>query len=166
MTKNYKKGITLVELVVVIIILVLLAVIAMYNTNKPLQEAEALTVISEFRTVYQAVSNIKDNYNAGHDLVEGEDYCEEVRRDDGSWYALYGLQDYSEDPRRNKYDEAMLSKYLGIPELKRSYEYRINPKYSSSDVEVRYFDGRSVKVNGFKVKTYEDLQNVRGEITK
>jgi Tfp pilus assembly protein FimT len=162
MNKIFKKGVTLIELVIVIIILILLAVIAIWNTDKSMQEAEAATIISEFKAVYQAVTMIKDNYNAGYDLVQNHDYCETITDDDGeTWYVIYGLQD------DDKYDEQLVTKYLGLTELKRSYEYKINENGSySSDVDVRYYNGRSALVSGFRVKTYEDIRNVRGEITK
>ncbi len=157
-----KKGITLVELVVVIIILILLAVIAIWNTNRPLAQAEGATVLTEFKAVYQAVNTLKDNFNAGYDLVQGKDYCTKIGPDDNGdfWYVIYGLQsgDY--------YDEKVVNDGLGLQELKRNYEFRLNEDEIGSDVSVRLADDAYILYNGIRIKTYEDLQTVRGEITK
>lgn len=166
-----KKGLTLIELVVVIIILILLAVIAIWNTQNTISRAEAATIISEFKSVYEAASTMKDMYDAGHDLVEGEDYCEKVDYGESGesdiWYVVYGIQDYSGDVDANKYDEKVVKDFLGIDELKRSYEFKISEDYESfSTVAVRYYDGRYVEVAGYKIRTYEDIQNAKNEIVK
>ena len=157
-----KKGITLIELVVVIIILILLAVIAIWNTNRPLAQAEGANIATEFKAIYQSVSTLKDNFNAGYDLTQGVDYCALSSPDENGdvWYIVYGKQDI------DKYDEKVVSDGLGLQDLQKSYEFRLNEDSFSSDVSVRYIDDRYVLYNGIKVRTYEDLQNVRGEITK
>ena len=162
-----QKGVTLIELVIVIIILILLAVIAVWNTQNTISRAEAATIISEFKSVYEAASTMKDLYNSGHDLFEGKDYCEKVTRSDGEWYVVYGIQDYTTDESTNKYNEKVVKEFLGIDELKRSYEFKISEDdTNSSDVEVRYYGNRYVTVSGYDIKTYEDIQNAKNEIVK
>ena len=156
-----KRGITLIELVVVIIILLLLAIIAIFGTRKVSEKAEAASVISEFKSVYTSVTAMKDMYNSGYDLIEGQDYCEKISDASGdSWYVIYGLQD------GDKYNEELVNKHLGMDELKRSYEFRIYEKKFNSDVEVRYYDGRYTVVSGYNIRSYDDIKNVSPEITR
>ena len=160
MKRFLNKGMTLVELVVVIIILILLAVIAIWNTDKPLQEAEAAVIMTEFKAVYESVSTVKDNYNMGYDLVQGKDYCTVWNGLGYDWYVIYGIQDSS------SLNDNVLTN-LGLQDLKRSYMFRINEDDpNSSDIEVRYFGNRYVSIAGYKIYSYEDLQSVKGEITK
>lgn len=158
-----KKGITLIELVVVIIILILLAVIAIWNTRPTTQKGETALILSEFKSVYEAVNTMRSLYNAGEELVEGQDYCEKKQYGDETWYVVYGLQDYSGDPAANKYNENVVKKNISVDELKRSYEFKLNESYESNkdDVEVRYYNGRYVDIDGYRIRTYTDVQNIK-----
>ena len=120
------------------------------------EKAEAAAVISEFKSVYTSVNAMKDMYNAGYDLHSGEDYCEKS----GDWYIIYGLQDGA------KYNEEIVTKHLGMDELKRSYEFKINEDEFNSDVQVRYYDGRYTIVSGYNIRTYDDLRSVSSDITR
>ena len=164
-----KKGITLIELVVVIIILILLAVIAILNSKPTQERAEYAAVLSEFKAVYTAVNTMKDLYNQGYDLVPGEDYNEIADYGSGDlWYVVFGVQDYNEDPNLNKYDERIVIKHFGVDELKRSYEFKIHESnlLDQDDVEVRFYNGRSVNVAGYEIRSYEDVQSIKNELSR
>ena len=162
MKNTSKKGITLIELVVVIIILILLAVIAIWNTNSSMTKAEAMVVINEFKAVYQAVSVMRDNYNLGYDTTLGKDYCEILPDASGDWYVVYGIDSPA------FYNDEVVTKYLGIDELKRSYDFRWMAEngHELNDIEIRFHGGKHVDVAGYSIGTYEELRSIQSEIAK
>ena len=162
MKKFLQKGVTLIEVVIVIIILILLAVIAIWNTDPSMKKAEATVILSEFRAVYQAVSSLRDSYNLGYDLSVGKEYCDIVSDPSGDWYVVYGVDTPS------FYNDEVVTKFLGIDELKRSYDYRWtdNEGRELKDIEVKLHGNKHVEVAGYSINSYEELKSIRGEITK
>ena len=165
-----KKGITIIELVVVIIILVLLAIIAIWNTNGTIRRAEAATIMNEFKAIYSAATVIKENYNNFIDYSPepGLNYCEITPDPSGDWYTVYGVEALKDEDTKAKFNDTVITEGLGIDELKRSYDFRWRDNNGNDlkDIEVRFHDGKMVDVAGYRVRTYEELQAVRGEITK
>ena len=168
MKKSSKLGITMIEMVVVIIILILLAVVAIWKTGDSMERAEAMVVLNEFKAVYNAASSLRESYNLGYDLTEGKDYSDKLADPSGDWYVVYGVDVLQQEGKKDLFNEEIITQHLGIDELKRSYDFRWmdNNGNELKDVQVRIHDGKYVIVSGYNVRTYEELQNIRSEITK
>ena len=160
MKRMSKKGITIVELVVVIIILILLSIIAIFNTNKTMVMSEAMAYKQEFTALYTALTNLQMQYNLGEiEYTQGEHYYssrEDADDNNNTWYTVYGLNNYSEEG----YSEKIIEN-LGLDELKRSYEFRLyDNKTEKDDIAIRFIGNDYVEINGYKVRTYEDIVNL------
>ncbi len=154
-----KKGITIIEIMIVVIILILLAVIAIFNANKPMEMAKAMSIKEEFGALYTGLTNLQTLYNLG--LIEytsGEHYSSSFEDDNHDiWYIVYGLDNASNNADDNKYDEKII-KNLGLDELKRSYEFRMRDyALDKDDIKIRFLNNEYVEVNGYRVRTYDDI---------
>ncbi len=158
-----KKGITIIEIVIVIIILILLAVIAIYNANKPLGMAQVAAYNQEFRSLYSALSYMKDRYNNGLiDLDEGEYFYSSFERDGDTWYTIYGLNQtgISTDTGFIETNEHIIEN-LGLSELKFSYEYSLrNESANKDDIKIKLLGDDYIDIKGYKIRTYDEMQEL------
>ena len=153
------EGMTIIEIMIVVIILILLAVIAIFNANKPMEMAKAMSIKEEFGALYTGLSNMQTLYNLG--LIEytsGEHYSGSFEDENHDvWYIVYGLDNASKDPYENKYNQHVIDT-LGLDELKRSYEFRLrNYSEDKDEIVIRFLNNEYVEVNGYRVRTYDDI---------
>ncbi len=159
-----KKGITIIEIIVVIIILMILAIIAIYNSNKSFDMAKLAGYNQEFTSVYQALTNIKNQYDYGLiDLTSGEHYYSSYNKSGDTWYTIYG-NNKTVDSSDEGFVEAneRIVKELGLSDLKLSYDYRFKEnKNGKSELELKLSNDDYIEIKGYRVRTYNDMQNLK-----
>ena len=159
-----KKGITIIEIIVVITILMILAIIAIYNSNKTYDMAKLTAYNQEFVSLYGALTNVKNQYNYGLiELTSGEHYYSSYTKSGDTWYTVYGMNEISEseDPDFIEVNEKII-KSLGLSDLKLSYDYKIRDSKTGKDVlEIKLSHDDFIEIKGYRVRTYNDMQNLK-----
>jgi len=151
---KHNKGVTIIELVVVIIILVILAVIAIWSTANTVRKAEAASVFTEFKAVYNGAIQLQNFYNA-ETLEEyriDHEYCNKFQEDGKTWYIIYGLN-HKDDKiaSGDRYSDEVIKNW-GVDELKRSYEVTLD-----GEIKIRLYNNEYVTVGGYIVRSYDDI---------
>ena len=145
---------------IVNIILILLSIIAVFNTNKTMNMAQAMSYKEEFTVLYKALTNLQTQYNLG--LIEytsGEHFYSSYQNSGdnyNTWYTVYGLNNYNQPG----YSEKIIEN-LGMDELKRSYEYRLHDNVTDTDeIKIKFIGNEYVEISGYKVRSYDDIVNL------